>query len=119
MSCEKKDELVDRFQMLKLAQKIDSTIKPVLAEDLNSGPRCKGKGGKLFYGKGCVRAIEVKVGLLKMVCVEFLSYQEAYNEAKRLKQWYYKNWLFDEVHGEPVLEGFLKKTYGAKGPPFK
>ena len=117
ISCEKKEKLIGRFEMLKLAQKIDPTVKPVLADDLNSGPRCKGKDGTLFYGKGCIRAIPVQVGILNMICVEFMSYKDAYNEAKRLKQWYYKNWLFDEVEGEPFLEKFLKKAYNANSPP--
>ena len=68
ISCEKKEELIGRFEMLKLAQKINPTVKPVLAEDLNSGPRCKGKDGTLFYGKGCIRAIPVQVGILNMIC---------------------------------------------------
>ena len=46
--------------------------------------------------------------------MEFETEEAAKAEAKRLNQYYVRNWLFDEAMNEPVLESFIKKVYNAK-----
>ena len=108
------DDRIERLALLERAQDYDSTVKLVLADELGAGPVCVSELGRANYGKGCVKVFSIKVGLLEMLCIEFESKELAQNEAKRIKQWYYKNWVFDEVTGEPPLEEFIKGAFGAK-----
>jgi hypothetical protein len=51
--------------------------------------------------------------------ISFDSVEEAKMEALRLKQYYSRNWLFDRVEGEPVLEDYVIKTFHAINPSRK
>jgi hypothetical protein len=53
---------------------------------------------------------------LKFYAVEFDSETTAHNEALRLNQYYSRNFLFDLVEGEPILEDYVIKTFGAINP---
>lgn len=46
--------------------------------------------------------------------IEFPNEESAKAEAKRLDQYYSKNWLFDRVSSEPVLVDLIKKVFQAK-----
>lgn len=53
---------------------------------------------------------------LSFFALEFESEEEARNEALRLNQYYSRNWLFDRVEGEPILEDFVIVKFHAKNP---
>lgn len=53
---------------------------------------------------------------LSFFALEFESEKEARDEAKRLNQYYSKNWLFDRVNGEPILEDFVIVKFHAIAP---
>ena len=53
---------------------------------------------------------------LVFFAVEFDSPTQAMNEAKRLNQYYTRNWLLDRVEGEPILEDYVIKTFKAANP---
>ena len=112
-SCYKKKR-VDRVTLYQMGKEVNSDIKLVLAESLGGGPSCEGENGEDPYGEGCMRVLEVEVGFMILRCVEFESEKTAKKEAKRIKEYYYKNWVFDEVRGEPPLEMFVRKAFGAK-----
>lgn len=97
-----------------MAQKADPTVKPLIAESLGGGIRCKEESGKLIYGPGCIGAFKAQVQILDLTILEFDSKESAIKEAKRIGQYQYKNWVFDEVSGEPLLENFVKKAFNAK-----
>ena len=96
---------------MDIAKKADSTFSPILADKIGGGPKCKGEAPSLAYGKGCLKVFRVKVRELDFVAVEFDNAKNAKRESSRLNQPYYKNWLFDEVQGEPPLEDFIKKAF--------
>lgn len=48
--------------------------------------------------------------------IEFPNEESARREAKRLNQFYVKNWLFDRVDQEEVLEKFVQEVFKAKRP---
>ena len=113
ISCNK-NKTVDRVTLYTMGKAVNSDIKLVLAESLGGGPSCEGENGEDPYGEGCMRVLEVEVGFMILRCVEFSSEKTAKKEAKRIKEYYYKNWVFDEVRGEPPLEIFVKKAFGAR-----
>ncbi|HAZ13328.1 MAG: hypothetical protein A2X86_15105 [Bdellovibrionales bacterium GWA2_49_15] len=113
-ACTKKNVPVDKITMLKMAQDYDPTVKPILPKDLSSGVRCKTEGGENVYGEGCLAGFQVQVGPLDMEVIEFASEDQAKAEALRLNQYYFKNWVFDNVTNEPILEHFVKNAFNAQ-----
>ena len=113
-SCTDKEDLVGRLQLFEQGMSYDDSVKLVLADELGKGPICEGRDGELPYGQGCLKISVVKVGLLELRCIEFDSVKNAKKEAKRLNEFFYKNWVFDEVNGEPPLESFVKNAFGAR-----
>lgn len=112
-SCSKTIEPVGRLELFEMAKDYDESVKLVLAENLGGGPICEGREGEIPYGKGCKKIFVVKVGLLELKCVEFETVKNAKEEAYRIKEYHFKNWVFDEVSGEVPLESFVKNAFGA------
>jgi uncharacterized membrane protein YgcG len=48
--------------------------------------------------------------------ISFETEEDARKEAVRLNQYYSRNWLFDQVDGEPILEDYVIIRYGAINP---
>lgn len=48
--------------------------------------------------------------------IEFPNEESAKREAKRLNQFYAKNWLFDRVDQEEGIEKFVQEVFKAKRP---
>ena len=115
-SCSNKNKVYSKFDMLRIAKDAKSEVEFILPSDLNSGIKCLLKDGNYNYGPGCLSAHQLKIGDLDFVAVEFDSEEHAYKEALRLKQCYVRNWLFDEVYGEPSLEQFVKSVFGGTCP---
>ncbi len=112
--CTKRGGTVDKLKMLAIAQKYDPTTKAIVPKEMGLGVRCKKDSGELIYGEGCVSGFLLQVGPLEMPMVEFRTEEQARAEALRLDQYYYHNWLFDDVVKEPILENFVKEAYEAK-----
>lgn len=53
---------------------------------------------------------------LKFFAIGFNSVEDARNEAKRLNQYYSRNYMFDNVEGEPILEDMVIETFHAQNP---
>ncbi len=111
LSCSKKKEEPTPYEIVfEKARAYDPAIYEVMIVDQskrviceNYGPNCLENTGKRWL----VRTIELPV-------IGFATEEDAKNEAMRLKQYYYKNWLFDEVSGEPVLESFVEEVFAIK-----
>ena len=53
---------------------------------------------------------------LSFYAIEFETETQAKNEALRLNQYYSRNWLFDKVDGEPILEDLVILKFQAQNP---
>ncbi len=53
---------------------------------------------------------------LSFAVIEFETEKQAREEAMRLGQYYSRNWLFDKVDGEPILEDLVIVKFHAKNP---
>ncbi len=53
---------------------------------------------------------------LDFYVIEFENETQAENEAMRLNQYYSRNWLFDKVEGEPILEDLVLVKFHGKNP---
>lgn len=96
--------------LLAKAQESDPTVTVILPRSITEGVQCSD------YSEGCISAHIVKIKNLEMIAVEFNTESEAIFAAKKFRGYYSKNWLFDDVTGEPVLEKFVVEKLEAKKP---
>ena len=82
----------------------------VLPKSMSEGVTCS------EYSSGCVAAHIVKIKNLELIAVEFMTEAEAIYAAKKFRGYYLRNWLLDDVSGEPVLEQFVTEKLEAKKP---
>lgn len=102
--------------MWHMAYEKDPTIELVLVTDPAKRILCEN-----YQVKGCISGSgkRIKVRLIELIAIEFTSEKAAREAALVYDQYYARNWLFDEVKGEPVLEDFIKNVYNAKNPKKK
>jgi hypothetical protein len=96
--------------LLKKAQAVDPSVTVVLPRTMAEGVTCS------EYSAGCQSAHIVRIKQLDLIAVEFTSEAEALYAAKKFKGYYVRNWLLDDVRGEPILEQFVTKHLKAKKP---
>lgn len=96
------------------ALKFDETIEqvPIPQHEAHRRILCQN------YGDGCVPGSGKRILIRKveLIAVEFIDEEHAKAEALRLNGYFFKNWFFDDVTGEPVLESFVKEAFGAQNP---
>lgn len=109
VSCTKEVKY-SKEDLLKLAQKADPSVTVILPNSLTEGISCTD------YPEGCVSAHIVRVQKLDLIAVEFQTEAEAIFAAKKVRGYYLRNWLLDDVRGEPVLEEFAVEKLKAKKP---
>ncbi len=97
-------------QLYSKALKADSSTSFVLPKNLSDGVQCT------EYTEGCVAGHNVQVQKLDFIAVEFMNEAQAKHAAKKVRGYYSRNWLFDDVAGEPILERFVTEHLEAKKP---
>ncbi|MBT3982897.1 MAG: hypothetical protein HOE90_16170 [Bacteriovoracaceae bacterium] len=95
----------EAFDMIKAS---DPNIEFIIPSDLSKGIQCSD------YGPGCIGGITVRIKFLEVIIVEFQNSDQARAEAMRIGQWYSKNFVFDDVMGEPMMEDYFKQLFSAK-----
>jgi hypothetical protein len=58
----------------------------------------------------------IKVRLVELIAIAFETEEQARKAAIAYDQYYARNWMFDEVTNEPVLESFVVQAFKAKKP---
>ena len=92
------------------AKAADPTVSLILPKSMSDGVSCSD------YTPSCLSAHIVQVKGLELIAVEFISQDEAIHAAKKFRGYYFLNWMFDDVAGEPVLEQFVVNELEAKKP---
>ncbi len=100
-------------QMWRMAQTKDPNIELIIVTDPTKRILCEN-----YKAKGCIKGSgkRIKVRLVDLIAIEFDTEENAKEAARTYNQYYAKNWFFDDVRGEPVLESFIKEVYDAKNP---
>lgn len=109
VSCTKEVKY-SKEDLLALAQKADPSVTVILPNSLTEGVSCTD------YPEGCTSAHIVRVKQLDLIAVEFQSEAQAIFAAKKVRGYYLRNWLLDDVRGEPLLEEFAVGKLKAKKP---
>lgn len=68
-----------------------------------------------IYGKGCLYGHTARSRGLVYLLIRFETELDAKVAARKINGFYYVNWAFDDVKGEPVLEDFIKKVFLTPG----
>jgi hypothetical protein len=111
-SCSKKElpKTYSKRDIMFMVFEGDKEAREILPTDMSAGIKCTD------YRPGCRSARMARVLDMEVIFVEFDSEEDARLDAIRLKGLYTRNWLLDDVGGEPVLERFFKKYLKAKKP---
>lgn len=110
VACSCDTEILPQRQLLRMAEAEDPNTEVILPEDMTKGIKCSD------YGPGCQSGRILRIRNVDIVLLEFNNKTSARNEALRIDQYYVKNWVFDDVTGEPVVEHFIRKVYNASRP---
>lgn len=112
LSCSK-EERYSASQMWKMAYAKDPSIELVIVNDPAKRILCEN-----YNVSGCIKGSgkRIKVRLVDLIAIEFDTTENAKAAAKAYNQYYARNWFFDDVSGEPVLESFITEVFGAKNP---
>lgn len=83
---------------------------------LNNKPESAIKFNEYSMGVNPYTSKVYEVDGLIFYAIEFPNEESAKSEARRLEQFYTKNWLFDRVAGEPALVDIVVKFFKAQKP---
>lgn len=114
-SCSKEEEeTYSPSQMWRLAQKTEPDIELVSIPISWEHKRVLCRN----YGSGCVEGSgkRIQVRRVELITIQFETVEAARAEARRINQFHFANWIFDEVTEEPVLRHFVKKVFNAVNP---
>lgn len=111
-ACSKKIEPLKytKEELLSIALKADSSVSFKLPKNMNEGIQCSD------YPEGCLSGHMVAVKRLDFIAVEFATEEQARFAARKYRGFYVRNWFFDDVNGEPILEKFVTTALEAKRP---
>tara|TARA_A100001015_G_C14807302_1_gene639410 strand:- start:241 stop:588 length:348 start_codon:yes stop_codon:yes gene_type:complete len=94
--------------MWNMAHNAETNIEAVLPDKDKYPPiKCR------KYGPGCLTGITFLVRGVAMIFVRFDTEKNARRAAIKINAYYSRNWLFDDVLGEPILEDFVIRAFGA------
>lgn len=109
-SCSEK-EVYTQKELWYMAIEVDPNIELVGIASHEEDRRILCKN----YGPGCVKGTgrRIKVKKVEIIAVMFETAEQAKTEALRIDQYYARNWVFDDVKGEPLQEAFVQKAFKA------
>jgi hypothetical protein len=102
VSCKKEEPIYTKEQLYNLAREHDSNMSFILPKSMQDGIKCES------YTEGCQSGHIVKIRGVELIAVEFLTHQQAKEAANKYRGYHLRNWMFDDVTGEPLLEDFMK-----------
>lgn len=91
-------------EMLSWARAGDETFKLVLPTSVG-----KATVSCSSYTPSCKLALTAKIKGLEFKVLYYEKQSVALEAAKRIKGYVARNWVFDDIKGEPILERYAKK----------
>lgn len=114
LSCSKEESRYSTTEMWMMANKVDPNVYlvPIPNHEGHRRILCEN------YGPGCLEGSgrRIMVRKVELIAIEFENTTAAREQALKINQWHAKNWLFDDVTNEPVLESFVKQAFNAVNP---
>ncbi len=95
-------------EMLAKGREADPTLELVIPKSITeSVVNC------YSYTPPCRFGYKIIVKRIEMIALYYEDQDDALKAAKRAKAYIARNWVFDDVVGEPILERFVKQQFGA------
>ncbi len=91
-------------ELLKMIRDNDDSVEILLPMNPDQVINCSD------YTPPCRTAHRLKIKGLECIALEFTSEEEAAMAAEPIKAFYSRNWVFDDVYQEPILEKLVKKA---------
>ncbi len=115
LSCTKSSPVYTDRELWWMAVEADPSVELVSISATNESKRVLCKNYEI---QGCIvgSGRRIKVRLVELVSIAFETQEQAKKAALAYNQYYVRNWMFDEVTNEPVLESFVKQAFNAKKP---
>jgi hypothetical protein len=93
-----------RDQFLKMAKVGDPDLRVITPGSISEAlVSCSD------YTPACRYGYQVVIRKVRMIVLFYENPKDAIVAAKRIKGYYSRNWVLDEVRGEPVLERYVVK----------
>lgn len=108
-SCSEDSPTWDKDEMLDFAREADPDMKIKIGDLSKTLVDCRD------YIPRCLIGYRVVLKGLEFNALTYKDQKLAIKAAKRIRGYYSRNWVFDEVRGEPVLERIVIKYL--KGKP--
>lgn len=112
-SCSKEELVYSPTELWFLAKDKDPAIEtvPIPNHEAHRRVVCEN-----YQTQGCKEGSgkRILVRKVELLVIQFETMEQAKAEAAHLDQWYARNWLLDEVKGEPVLESWVQTVLDAK-----
>ena len=66
------------------------------------------------YGRGCEEILNLSYQGVSFICVRYQDAGQAIQFGRSIDAYVAKNWLLDDVSGEPILERFVQRAWKAQ-----
>jgi hypothetical protein len=107
--CDKTPEIWDNLTVLKMAKEEEPSLVVMVPPSLDKPLiYCD------TYTPPCKAGYKIVIKGMVMIPLEYKTVREAYDAARRINGYWVRNWAFDDTNGEPILERFVIKVFGAK-----
>lgn len=107
-SCNDRPENWSKNKMLDMAMKADPNFTVIVPESIS-----KSLVNCIDYTPSCLFGYKVATKKLAFIALLYKDQKKAYKAARRIDGYVSRNWAFDDVKGEPVLERFVQKVFKA------
>jgi hypothetical protein len=108
LSACKEQVMYSKEELYAKAKDIDATTTFILPKGMSDGPSCAD------YAEGCLATHIIQVQKLEFIAVEFLSEEQSKYAAKKVNGYFIRNWMLDDVSGEPTLMRFADSLEAKK-----
>ena len=97
-----------RLELLAEGLKSDSRLEILPPKEMGAWARC------LDYGEGCQETMTMSHRGITFICVRYEKSKQAIRFGQSIDGLIVRNWLLDDVTGEPILEEFARRAWMAK-----
>ena len=97
-----------RRELFQLGRKYDPRLEILRPKKMGDWIRC------FDYGRGCVNTLIMEYRGVTFICVRYEEAAQAIRFGRSIDAYIVKNWLLDDVSGEPVLEEFVQRAWRGK-----
>lgn len=108
-SCSNQKPNLDKNDMLAMLLEADPQLQIMVPESISKPlVYCHD------YRPACITGYKVKIKNLEVVGLYYEDQEQARKSARAIRGYHLRNWAFDQVSGEPILERFFETRLKAQ-----